>query len=589
MDNRNLMIAALLSAAVLVFWTIAFPPPPPVEPGTNVPPGRAVATEASEASGGETGSNAEPASAGSADETSAESADMPVPADASPVVSEPIVAEGEERPELEAEFFRAEFSNRGAQLVSLELKDQRDREGAAIDLVRRRGEDPYPMALLTPSGALHPLNSALWVVESQEPSAIVFRHRSEKGDARKEFHLDERGLLRVSVRLEGGSRDWGLLLGPGLRQRDSEDDDDQFIQREASYSRGGDAEEYRPGKLDEPVEIPGSGLRWVALEDNHFLSALLPRSGVARASVRPVWQREEIPDEGPRFLAVDGDDAPEGTLPALLVVLEAEGPQMEFEGYFGAKRYDYLAGLELGLEETVRWGMLGWLSRPLYYGLQWLHARVVPNYGWAIVLLTLGIKLVFFPLTWRSQESMTKMQELNPKVQAIRNSYRSKLKDKQGRPNVEAQRQMNEEVMALYRTAGVNPVSGCLPMLLQIPVFFALYRLLATAAELRDAPWVLWIGDLASPDPYYALPLVMGATSLGMHKMMPSSPDPMQKRIMQMMPIMFTVFAFAFPAGLVLYWLTNNLLTMLQQWFLLRTRARREAGGSPGVAGAEKA
>jgi YidC/Oxa1 family membrane protein insertase len=204
---------------------------------------------------------------------------------------------------------------------------------------------------------------------------------------------------------------------------------------------------------------------------------------------------------------------------------------------------------------------------------------VVANYGWAIVLLTFGIKLVFFPLTWKSQESMTKMQELNPKVQAIRARFKSKLKDKQGRPNLEAQRQMNEEVMTLYRTAGVNPVSGCFPMLLQIPVFFALYRLLATAVELRNAPWIGWIQDLSAPDPIWILPILMGATSLGMQKMMPATGDPMQRRIMQMMPIMFTVFAFAFPSGLVLYWITNNLLTMVQQALLLKVRKQREAAG----------
>jgi YidC/Oxa1 family membrane protein insertase len=169
------------------------------------------------------------------------------------------------------------------------------------------------------------------------------------------------------------------------------------------------------------------------------------------------------------------------------------------------------------------------------------------------------------------------MQELNPKVQAIRSKYRPKLKDKQGRPNVEAQRLQNEEIMALYKKAGVNPVSGCFPILLQMPVFFAFFRLLSTAVELRGADWLLWIQDLSAKDPYYILPLVMGATSVLMQKMMPQSPEPMQRRMMQLMPIMFTVFALAFPSGLVLYWVTNNLLTMVQQAVMNQVKKRKRA------------
>jgi YidC/Oxa1 family membrane protein insertase len=253
---------------------------------------------------------------------------------------------------------------------------------------------------------------------------------------------------------------------------------------------------------------------------------------------------------------------------------------MRLRNYLGAKRYSRLVALPYGLEETVRFGWFGFLSKPLYFGLEWIHRELVPNYGWAIVLITVLIKILFFPLTHKSQESMGKMQELNPKVQAIRAKYRGKLKDKQGRPNLEAQRQMNEEVMKVYKSAGVNPASGCLPILLQMPVFFALFRLLSTAVELRNAPWILWIRDLSAPDPYFILPIVMGATSLTMQRMMPSSPDPMQRRMMQMMPLVFVFFAFAFPSGLVLYWVTNNILTMGQQALLLKLKKRREDGDS---------
>lgn len=172
---------------------------------------------------------------------------------------------------------------------------------------------------------------------------------------------------------------------------------------------------------------------------------------------------------------------------------------------------------------------------------------------------------------------MTRMQELNPKVQAIRTKYRSKLKDKNGRPNPEASRQMNEEVMQVYKKAGVNPAAGCLPILLQAPVFFAFFRLLSTAVELRNAPWIGWVTDLSVADPYYVLPLIMGGTSVALQRMMPAAPDPMQRRMMQLLPIMFTVFAFQFPSGLLIYWITNNVLSMLQQAITVRLKQTAES------------
>ncbi|MEM6456824.1 MAG: membrane protein insertase YidC, partial [Acidobacteriota bacterium] len=187
-------------------------------------------------------------------------------------------------------------------------------------------------------------------------------------------------------------------------------------------------------------------------------------------------------------------------------------------------------------------------------------------------LMTILIKLIFFPLTHHGQKSMAKMQEIQPKMQAMRAKYRGRLKDKQGRVNVEVNRQMQEEMMSIYRDAGVNPAAGCMPMLVQIPVFFAFYRLLATAVELRGAPWIGWVQDLAKPDPFWILPAMMLATGVYLQKMMPATADPTQRRIMQLMPWIFSVFAITFPAGLVLYWVTNNILTVGQQAVYLRSR-----------------
>jgi YidC/Oxa1 family membrane protein insertase len=210
-------------------------------------------------------------------------------------------------------------------------------------------------------------------------------------------------------------------------------------------------------------------------------------------------------------------------------------------------------------------------------GLHWIHDNVVANYGWAIVLMTLLIRILILPLTHHSTKSMRKMQELNPKIQSIRERYRTKLKDKQGRPNLEMQRKMNEEVMGLYKAHGVNPAGGCLPILLQMPILFAFYGLLSTAAELRGAPWMLWIRDLSVHDPYYVLPIIMGATQFLQVRMAPQAGDPMQRRIFQLMPIFMTFLFLGFPSGLVLYWLTSNVLTIAQQWVYNRWWPRTES------------
>jgi YidC/Oxa1 family membrane protein insertase len=206
--------------------------------------------------------------------------------------------------------------------------------------------------------------------------------------------------------------------------------------------------------------------------------------------------------------------------------------------------------------------------------LHWIHDNIVANYGWAIVLLTILIKLLLLPLTHRSTVSMRKMQDLNPKVQAVRDRYRQKLRDKAGKPNLEAQRKMNEEVMGIYKEAGVNPAGGCLPLLIQMPILFAFYRLLSTAVDLRHAPWMLWIHDLSAADPYLALPIIMGVTQLIQVRMGPQAGDPMQRRMFQIMPVAMTFFFLGVPSGLVLYWLTNNVLTIIQLQVYNRMQAR---------------
>lgn len=577
METRRLIMAVLLSVLILVVWQQIFPPAPPVQPaptgevGAEGPSsGDADVGSASVESEGDPGSSP----------PSGSSAETAAPAPAVEIPLEIVAAERRETIDIEVPNGHAVFSNEGAQLLSYTLTRHQTGEGSDLDLVRARGDDLYPFSLVYPDRGSD-LNSALFVWEEGTADdgrqELRFRHASEAGSAEKIFRWNEQGFMDVEIRVAGDSG-WGLVLGPGINNEVTRSSYGQRVDKGIGYLQGGETETIQNDDLEEDASISPVGLEWVTIEDNFFLVAAMPRAGLREVVVRPILQREEILEGRPRFLAIDTASQEKELEPEQLLILTAESDSLELTTYFGAKRYSFLSGQPHGLERTIRWGnYLGVIAKPLYLLLEWLYANVIANYGWAIVLTTLVLRLLFFPLTHKSQKSMSKMQELNPKVQAIRSKYRSKLRDKQGRPNMEAQQQMNQEVMAVYKTAGVNPASGCLPVLLQMPVFFAFFRLLTTAVELRGAPWLGWIQDLSQPDPYYLLPLVMGASSLAMQKMMPSSPDPMQKRIMQIMPIAFTAFAFAFPSGLVLYWMTNNILTMAQQYLINQMKAREQA------------
>lgn len=582
MENRRFLLAALLSAVVLLAWQYMIvtlrPPEDLQEIGAReeFPRDPDPTSEYSPSGAPAEPSQFEPAEVGtgSVESTPIESTLIDFPSDR-------VVASVESRTVLENDEIRAEFTNLGAQLVSLRVKES---SGHDQELVRPRGSDPFPFSLVVGGEKSHPLNSALFEVyqETEEGLEVLrFVHRSERGAAEKVFGYTAEGLLDVRATVLG-VRDWGMVFGPGVRQLGADEASSQFTQRMASYRRGtGESEEYLPEKVNEDILLSGSLLNWVSLEDSSFLSAVLPREGLREVLIRPVQQRAEILAGSPRFLPVSTQINEEGLSRELLFILQASGEQMSLQAFFGTKKYRRLADMPYHLEETVRWGdFIGHLARPLYFALEWIHSKIVANYGWAIVLVTILIRLVFLPLTYKSQESMTKMQELNPKIQAIKAKYQGKLKDKQGRPNLEIHRAMQEEQSALLREAGVNPAASCLPLLLQMPVFFAFFKLLSTAVELRDASWIGWVQDLSSPDPWYILPILMGVTSIAMQKMMPAGGDPFQRRIMQMMPIMFTFFALTFPSGLVLYWVTNNLLSMAQQWLMIKLKQRKAAAAA---------
>ena len=302
------------------------------------------------------------------------------------------------------------------------------------------------------------------------------------------------------------------------------------------------------GKLEYP---PKSKDGWLAMLQHYFVAAWLPNNGVEREFFTKKVG-EKLYTAG--IVVPTGQIAP-GATGSITVPL-----------YVGPQEGDKLAKLAPGLDLTIDYGWLTIIASPLFKVLAFIH-NWVGNWGIAIILLTILIKLLFFPLSAASYKSMAKMKVLGPKLQKLKDQYGD---DKQ---------KMNQAMMELYKTEKVNPLGGCLPIVIQIPVFISLYWVLLAAVELRHAPFFGWIKDLSAADPFYILPVLMGATMFLQTKLNPTPPDPIQAKVMLYMPLVFSVMFLWFPAGLVLYWTVNNLLSIWQQWQI--NRMTEQAAAAP--------
>jgi YidC/Oxa1 family membrane protein insertase len=292
------------------------------------------------------------------------------------------------------------------------------------------------------------------------------------------------------------------------------------------------------GKSD---HAPQADNGWLAFVQHYFVSAWLPAEGV---------HRDYVTEKRP-----DGIYAGRVMIPAS--VAPGATSRVSAPLYVGPQEQKRLRAAAPGFDLVVDYGFLAIIAWPLFWLLEKFHA-LTGNWGVAIILLTVLIKLIFFPLSAASYKSMAKMKLVTPRLTKIREQYAN---DRQ---------KMNQAMMELYKTEKINPLGGCFPILVQIPVFIALYWVLLAAIELRHAPFILWIKDLSALDPYYVLPILMTVTMVLQTKMNPVPPDPVQAQVMKFMPFVFSIFFFFFPAGLVLYWLVNNILSILQQWQIQR-------------------
>ena len=291
-------------------------------------------------------------------------------------------------------------------------------------------------------------------------------------------------------------------------------------------------------KITIPTQVAAGDPAWIAMVQHYFASAWIPGD----KSARDIYAGKI--DNG---LYRIGMQTPLGVVaPGSTLVEKARlfvGPQEE----------SVLETIAPGFELLKDYGYLTILAKPIFWLLENIHSYV-GNWGWSIILLTILIKLVFFPLSAASYKSMARMKEVQPRLVAMKEQYK-------GEPQ-----KLNQAMMEMYRKEKINPLGGCLPVVIQIPVFISLYWVLLSSVEMRGAPWILWIHDLSVPDPYYILPVIMAVSMFVQTKLNPTPPDPIQAKVMMYMPIVFSIMFFFFPAGLVLYWVVNNLLSIAQQW-----------------------
>lgn len=473
-----------------------------------------------------------------------------------PVVPQPVVppaakpaqvVDGEEI-KIETELYSAVLSSVGGTVKKWELKKFKDKDGIAVVL---QGGKPVVPALsigFDDKFAFANVNYKvsgrdLKLDESKKTGTIEFQYAAPTYSIKRTytFYYDS---YKFDLKDEvTGLQEYWIAVGSNFGINNT--NEDQHFG--PVLLKDSDRIELSANKLKETKNYR-DGLKWIAQEDKYFFAALVPLNPVEEAKA---WA---VADPS----SVDAKNKEAG-----IISFKSKSGVNSFLVYAGPKDAEILKPLNVGLEHIIDFGFFAIVAKPLFWLLK-LCYKLLGNYGWAIVLMAIVTRLPFIPLLNKSQESMKKMQEIQPKVNEIKEKYK---KDPQ---------KMQKEMMEIYKTHKINPVGGCLPMLIQLPIFIALYKVLSVAIELRGAPFMFWITDLSMKDPYYVLPIVMGATWFLQQKMMPTPGDPRQAKIMMFMPIIFTFMFLSLASGLVLYWLMGNVMSVIQQYFVNKKMAAQE-------------
>ncbi len=586
--ERRVLIAITLSFLVLfLFQRFVMPPsaPPASQSGTtsgqaagnSTPaPGSMAALTASS----NTASSNQPAPAAVAAPPTAMGTTPVTPA-ANATPTSPAVTVGETAAReivVETTTVRATFTNRGGRLLHWVLKDYRNDAGTQLDLVPQSiGDDVVkPFTLVVDEAAVTDrINNSLYRVvaagDNVDATAVAqtltFELSASDGlSVTKTFVLEPKSYVVTfsSVVQLGQARlnpviHWGPGLGDEIAHRPPSSffSPNNIVPAQPMI--------YKDGSVERVAHTAAGSqegsFRYAGTSDHYFASLLLNHVSPVPFRIDYAPVNVPVPNEPTRFASY------------MTYSVRFQAPQEKSQFFFGPKSLDDMKAIDSELTRAIHFGMFSLLAVPLLGALKWVHG-FVGNWGWSIVVLTILINLAMFPLRHKSVVSMKKMQELQPQMKAIQDRYaKYKVTDPE-------RQKMNTEVMELYKTKGVNPASGCVPMLLTMPFLFAFYAMLSVAIEIRGADFFAWITNLSAPDPLFITPILMGAAQFWQTKMTPTTADPAQQKIMMFMPLMFTFMSLSFPSGLVIYWLVSTTWTIGQQYttnYLIGAPARRIA------------
>jgi YidC/Oxa1 family membrane protein insertase len=481
-----------------------------------------------------------------------------------------VVSAGTKDVVVESDLYTAVFSTNGATLKRLVLKKYKSStapNAVQIALIDENAPEKYSLqtignGLPIDRGAIYSASADKLLIGKGEKKSLEFVTKTKSGDYVKKTFTFTSGSYNISIEQQfgnfsGAKRDGFLQLIVMNRYVKDPNESSYDVHGPTTYVDNS-LQTQKMADLEKGAKSFDKNVSWSGFEDKYFLNAAIAEKGsIAAVQVRQNSGYVENIISSPRLSLAHGDSV-----------------SVSYRLFFGPKELDILKAQGSRLEEVIDFGWFSAIAKPLLYALKFFY-KYVQNYGVAIIIITVILKVLFYPLTNKSYKSMKEMQKLQPKMEALKEKFKN---DRDA---------MNKAVMELYKTHKVNPMGGCLPMVVQIPVFFALYKALMFSIELRHAPFMLWINDLSAPDalfghlpmalpflggfPIGPLPLLMGATMVIQQKMTPSNMDPMQAKMMMALPFIFTFMFLNFPSGLVLYWLVNNILTIAQQAYINKT------------------
>jgi len=542
----RLLLAFLLMGAVMFLSPYLFKSTPPAPPAKNP---QSAQTETAPPSPGQPPAEIAPVEAEGA-------------APASPATNQ------NELPPLvvDTDLFTVVFSNRGATVRSWKLKRYKGDDNKPLELVNQAAgiERPFSSYIPGQAAVAQSINSAFYE-QTADPDGLGAGYTFSNGrvTVRKTFRFQKNSYIsQVSSAVTIGGKpvpsmiEWRGGFGDFALSNEATNGralyfnvpENKLTEQRSSVAKNG------------PVSTSGV-YSFAGLADAYFAAVFLPQSDVT-------MQETTFTDQVPTPI--------NATKAAFTGVAVADGADNGFELFVGPKDYDQLSRINPKLQQMIDFGWMAFLAKPLFLITNWFNDGWVHSFGWSIVVVTIALNMILFPIKLSNMKSMRKMQALKPQIDAINAKYKNVgLRDPK-------KADQNQEVMDLYKKNGVNPMGGCFPMLLQIPFFFAFYKVFTVSVEMRGASW-LWVTDLSRPEllPIHILPVIMIASQFVMQKMTPQpSGDPSQQKMMMFMPLIFGFMFYNFPSGLVLYYLTSNLVSMGQQWFFNHTAAAEEAARS---------